>query len=175
MGCVAMSFGIESGNEELRRKVLNRTMLNKQIEQAIKIINNYGIRISTFNMIGLPEETRDNVFETIRFNKKLNIEAANIYCIYPYPGTEVSKKNKTKLRDNKGNIILIDNASVFDLSKMSPLEVEGLRKTFNLYMILPEELWSVIRYAEKNTEVGIDIFAALVKYSRELLKKKHSN
>ena len=175
MGCVAMSFGIESGNEELRRKVLNRTALNKQIEQAIMIINNYGIRISTFNMIGLPEETRDNVFETIRFNKKLNIEAANIYCIYPYPGTEVSKKYNTKLRDGKGEIILLENASVFALSKMPPLEVEGLLKTFNLYMLLPEELWPVIRYAEKNTEVGMDIFAALVKCSRELLKKKHSN
>nr|MBC8391727.1 cobalamin B12-binding domain-containing protein [Deltaproteobacteria bacterium] len=44
MGCVAMSVGIESGNEEIRRKVLNRQISNEQLERSFKIINDHEIR-----------------------------------------------------------------------------------------------------------------------------------
>ena len=43
MGCIAMSIGIESGNEELRKSVLSRRMSNDQIEQAISTIQSHGI------------------------------------------------------------------------------------------------------------------------------------
>lgn len=173
MGCVAMTVGVESGNEEIRRKVLNRKMTNEQIEKAISIIKDYGIRVTTFNMIGLPGETRDNVFETIRFNRKLSAESANVFIVYPFPGTEMSTKYKTRLRGEDGKIIPTSKASSFALSKMSPTKVEGLLRIFNLYLSLPEELWPIIRFAEENNDMGKVIFDALTKYSERLLQTKH--
>lgn len=173
MGCVAMTVGVESGNEEIRRKVLNRKMTNKQIEKAISIIKDHGIRATTFNMIGLPGESRDNVFETIRFNRKLSAESANVFIVYPFHGTEMSIEYKTRLNGEDGKIIPISKASSFALSKMSPTEVEGLLKTFNLYLSLPEELWPVIRFAEENDNRGNAIFDALTKYSEKSLQTKY--
>lgn len=161
MGCVAMSVGIETGNEEIRRKVLNRQISNKQIEDAFRIINAYDIRISAFNMVGLPGETRENVFETIEFNRKLNVKSGNVYVVYPFPKSQISMKHKIKYRTKSGKIIPMGEGSVFRLSKMPPKEVEGLKKTFNMYLNLPKELWPVIKYAEQETKQGKKIYSAL--------------
>lgn len=172
MGCVAMSIGVESGNERLRREVLRRYTTDEQIERAIKMMNNQGIRVSTFNMIGLPEETRENVFETISLNKRLGVAAANVYILYPYPGTAIARNYKVNFRDSRGEVIHEDRASIFAFSKMPPAEVEGLLKTFNLYLALPEELWPLVRYAEKDDDMGQEIFNALNLYAGSILKER---
>lgn len=71
MGCDRISFGLEHGNEEYRSKMLNKKFTNKQIFDALKYCNNYGINISLFNMIGLPEETENLAIETINLNKEI--------------------------------------------------------------------------------------------------------
>lgn len=172
MGCVAMSIGIESGNERIRREVLYRFMTDKQIEAAINMMNNHGIRVSSFNMIGLPGETRENAFETIRLNKKLTVAAANVYALYPYPGTEIAIKHHINVKDKNGRIIQENKASRFALSKMSPREVDGLIRTFNLYLALPEDLWPAVRYAEKNDKKGKELSRTLIKYANSLLQEK---
>lgn len=164
MGCVAASIGIESGNEELRKKVLNRQMPDEQIKRAISILQEAGIRVSTFNMIGLPEETREDVFKTISLNKKLNISAVNVYIVYPYPGTEINKKYGVKVRDNDGNIVPVSKAFSFNLSKMSPTEVEGLLKTFNIYVELPETMWPIVKIAEGSDRTAKQLRSALSDY-----------
>ena len=175
MGCVAMSVGIESGDEQLRKKILYRKMSNTQIEMAIALMKNYGMRVSTFNMIGLPGESRDNVFETIKLHKKLGVDQANVYIIFPYPGTEIAGKNNISFRDKNGTVIPESKAAGFNLSRMSPVEVGGLLKTFNLYLLLPQELWPVIRYAEEESDAGNTIFNALIKYTEgSLLKNNRS-
>lgn len=161
MGCVAMSIGVETGNEEIRRKVLNRQISNEQIQKALDIVNKYKIRISTFNMIGLPGETRTNVFETIEFNRGLNVKSANVYIIYPFPGSQISIQNNTQYKGQNGKIIPMSDASDFHLSQLSPKEVEGLKKTFNLYLSLPKQLWPIIELAEGKGKQSNRIFEAL--------------
>lgn len=171
MGCVAASIGIESGNEGVRRTVLNRKMTNKQIGDAITLFKSNGIRVSTFNLLGLPDETRENVFETIRLNKNFNVDSANVYIVYPYPGTQIAIDNKTKFRDSKGKMIPVAKASSYALSKMKPVEVEGLLKTFNLRLLLPEKLWPIVDFTEKNDETADIIYNALEDYAISLLKE----
>lgn len=161
MGCVAMSIGVETGNEEIRRKVLNRQISNEQIQKSLDIVNKYGIRISTFNMIGLPDETRTDVFETIEFNRGLNVKSANVYIIYPFPGSQISIQNNTEYKGQNGKIIPMSDASDFHLSQLSPKEVEGLKKTFNLYLCLPKQLWPIIELAEGKGKQSNQIFEAL--------------
>jgi anaerobic magnesium-protoporphyrin IX monomethyl ester cyclase len=165
MGCVAMSIGIESGNEEIRIKVLNRNISNLQIENAFKLINDYKIRISSFNLIGLPGETRENVFETIEFNIKLNVKSGNVYVLYPFPGSQISIRHNVEYKKKNGEIIPMSKASGFSLSRMTPKEVEGLKKTFNLYLTLPKELWPIIKLAESNGSLSNKIYQALTEFS----------
>lgn len=171
MGCVAASVGVESGNEELRREMLNRRMSNDQIKNAINLLNAEDIRVSTFNMIGLPNESRENVFETIKLNKELNVEAVNVYIIYPYPGTDIFRNNNIKIRNHDGKIVPVAKASSFAFSKMDPEEVDGLLKTFRLYLRLPEEMWPIIKIAEGKSEESVRLFKAMDEYILKLDKK----
>jgi anaerobic magnesium-protoporphyrin IX monomethyl ester cyclase len=163
MGCVAGTVGIESGNPRIRKEVLNRRISDEQIEETINNLIDANIRVTTFNMIGLPGETREDIFQTIKFNKSLNIEAANVYIIYPYPGTFIHEKYKINIFDNNGDIIPVSQASSFHLSKIEPHEVEGLLKTFNLYMRLPETLWPIIELSEGESNAAKELYDRLIK------------
>ena len=167
MGCVAMSVGIESGNEEIRRNILNRKISNRDMEGAFRIINEHDIRISSFNMIGLPEERRENVFETIEFNRQLKVKSANVYIIYPFPGSRIALEHHVQHKDGKGRIIPMSKASRFCLSNMTPSELEGLRKTFNLYLFLPKSLWPMLQLAEGRGKKSQMIFENLTKFAQD--------
>ena len=145
MGCVAMSIGVESGNEDLRKNQLNRPITNKQIENALTWIGEAGIRISTFNLIGTPEETRENVYETIRLNKRLNVKAANVYILYPFPRSILHEKYGVSILDEDGRIIPMNEADRFNFSKMTREDMLGLQKTFNLYLTLPDTIIATTR------------------------------
>ncbi len=118
-------------------------------------------------MIGLPGETRENVFETIKINKMLGITATNVYIIYPYPNTQINEEYNVNFYDNNGHIIPISNASSFALSKMIPSEVEGLLKTFELYVRLPEKMWSIIKIAEKSDKTAEELKNVLYLYAND--------
>ena len=64
-GCEIVKFGLESGCERVRREVLNRRMLNEDIERAFATAERFGLHSSAFVMIGFPHETIPEISETI--------------------------------------------------------------------------------------------------------------
>ena len=170
MGCVSMSIGIETGNETMRRKVLGRNISNEQIRRAIKIIRDHDIKISAFNMIGLPDETSENVYETIRFNKELGVPDANLYILYPFPETKIYHDCHVAARF-KNRIPPMDEAHTFNLSKMTQEELLFFFKTFNLYLVLPETYWDRIEAARKNLKAYDD----LVKIAQEIVERTNAD
>jgi len=90
-GCYSVQFGVESGNDYLRNEVLHRNISRDIMINAASLLRLYGIKINTYNLIGIPEETMSSVVETIKFNSQLNVNYA-MNCIYqPYPGTKLSE------------------------------------------------------------------------------------
>jgi radical SAM superfamily enzyme YgiQ (UPF0313 family) len=89
-GCKYVGMGIECGDEVFRKKYLNRSMSNEQIEKAFKILKTAGIYTTSFNMIGFPfEHDEDLTKATIDFNKKINPDFVQVSIFYPFPGTEL--------------------------------------------------------------------------------------
>jgi len=86
-----IDFGIESGNEGLRRKILKRNMTNEKIIHITKIAKRVGLQVKTLNMVGLPEETAEKHMDTVMLNRKIQPDVASIFVFYPYPGTELYK------------------------------------------------------------------------------------
>lgn len=87
MGCYSLTFAIESGNEEIRKKMLNRDVSNKQILDGVKLLKQYKIRFRVENMIGIPDETFDNVLETLDLNIKVRPIYSWVSLYQPYPNT----------------------------------------------------------------------------------------
>ncbi len=89
--CTMVNFGIESGNAKLRNLVLRKNLTDEQIIKAARWLRKYKIKFGTYNMVGLPDESLEDVFDTIKINAK--IKATNPVCtiFQPYPRTELAR------------------------------------------------------------------------------------
>ncbi len=89
-GCYAISYGVESVNKKVT-EVCKKNITASQVERAIKITKEAGIRPALYFMIGLPGETTESIKETIAFAKRMALTyGLRPQCTIatPYPGTE---------------------------------------------------------------------------------------
>jgi radical SAM superfamily enzyme YgiQ (UPF0313 family) len=169
MGCNRLSIGIEHGNETFRREVLRKKFSNRQVHDAFEILKHHKIPITVNNMMGFPGETRELVFDTIQLNRAINIDSTNCFTFTPYKGThlrEVAIKEGYLKEDDRIHS-LVD--STLDMPQLTREELQGLIRTFPLYIKMPEERFPEIMLAEKNTEDGNAAFRLLA----EEYKKKY--
>jgi anaerobic magnesium-protoporphyrin IX monomethyl ester cyclase len=87
-GCMIVKFGVESGSDTLRRKVLHRYMSNDDIRQAFALCDRNGLHSSAFLMIGLPFETRATLMETVDLMVQTRPGRMRWAIFYPFEGTE---------------------------------------------------------------------------------------
>ena len=93
-GCYIAYFGIESGNDRIRNQVLGKNISRDQIRQTAWLLRKHGIRIGTFNMVGMPGESFENAWETVRLNQEIRSDYPWCSIIQPYPGTELERQAK---------------------------------------------------------------------------------
>jgi radical SAM superfamily enzyme YgiQ (UPF0313 family) len=72
MGCNRISFGIEHGNEDFRKKMLKKQFTNEDVYNSINIMNDTKIPATFFNMVGFPDETWELAKNTIQLNRWIN-------------------------------------------------------------------------------------------------------
>ncbi len=158
-GCSLIRFGIESGNEHIRRKVLDRQVSTKRIIDAFACCDEAGIKTLSYNMIGLPFETRPQILDTIKLNARVRPKVAHVSIFYPYPGTKAYEicQREGLLTDKHTDSYYED--SVLEQKGVSTEQVRSLRKRFDLFVRLysrcyklPEFLWKM---AEKIIDIGI--------------------
>lgn len=91
-GCLQVSFGLESGDEELRRTVLNRTYTNQQVRTAARLLHEVNLPFSTYNIMGFPGETRRQMQRTLDLNREIRPTTGMVFFFFPYPGTELHER-----------------------------------------------------------------------------------
>lgn len=87
-GCHAICMAVECGNERIRNEVLNRAVSNEEIVEAARRFREAGLRLFTFNMVGIPGETDEDILDTIRLNRRIGADFADVSVFQPYPGTQ---------------------------------------------------------------------------------------
>lgn len=89
-GCLYLRIGIESGNEKIRNEILKKDITDDQIINAVQILKKYKIKFMTYNMVGIPEETLENAYQTVELNIKIKTNYPRCSILTPYPGTEIA-------------------------------------------------------------------------------------
>ena len=85
----SVTIGLESGNYRIRKEILNRDYTNEHILSAANLAKKYGIKISLFNMIGLPTETPVEFSDTLKLNQEVQPDFHATSIFFPYPGTQL--------------------------------------------------------------------------------------
>ena len=89
VGLHSVTYAIESGDDDLRRKILKRRMTRTSILAAARVLRRHGVNFRTQNMVGIPYETWETALKTLFLNIecKPTMGWASVY--QPYPGTEL--------------------------------------------------------------------------------------
>jgi len=85
--CTSIGIGLESGDEGLRMNMLSRQTKDEKTIDAFEICKRVGINTMTFNMVGIPGETKIKFEKTIELNKRIVPYSAQLTIFYPYRGT----------------------------------------------------------------------------------------
>lgn len=170
INCYRISVGIECGNEEFRRTKLKRYMTNEKLLKHMKILGRGGIPFSVNNIIGFPDETRDLIFDTIELNRQVSgFDTLTVSIFTPYHGTELRETAIQKgYLDSEVPVIHTRESSLLHMPQLSRSEIDGLMRTFVMYVRFPKKWWSHIKKAEEFTEEGNRIFAKLSKIHSEI-------
>jgi radical SAM superfamily enzyme YgiQ (UPF0313 family) len=109
-GCRAIAIGIESGNNNMLKKISKGITIEKAIAAA-NLITKHRIRLTANFIVGFPEETEDTLKDTFVAMKKIK-GVVGYSTFTPYPGTEAFEFcRRNGLIDNDFNIALYNHQS----------------------------------------------------------------
>lgn len=92
-GCWMISYGIESGSQEILDQIQKGIKLDR-VEQALHWTREAGIRAKGLFMIGYPQETEKTLDQTLSFIQRCPLDEINLSFLTPYPGTELYQQVK---------------------------------------------------------------------------------
>ena len=123
-----IEIGLESGDERLRKQVLRRDYTNQDFLKAAELAHKYNMRVTVFNMIGVPGETHAEHMETVRLNRAAKADVDFTSIFFPYPGTELHRLCREQGliggEDSLADAAAERTRSFLDLPGYSRLEVE---------------------------------------------------
>jgi len=144
-GCIEIRIGIETGNEKLRREILHRYVGNDLIKKSFQICKEVGLKTYSFNMIGLPFETKETIYETFQLNKEIKPDHFQVSILYPFEGSEIYetyKKNGYQLNNKKIQGFMED--SIFNFPNLTEKELLAYHRFAKLYIKMPRKLYFLI-------------------------------
>ncbi len=155
-GCTTIYFGVEAASKKVLDYYRKRIDLQK-VERAIKLAKKVGIVTVCSFILGAPNETKEEMEETLRLALKLDPDYAQFSILTPYPGTEIYDE----LRD-KG-LILTDDYEHYTAGKpviknfyLSPSEISSfLRKCYLKFYFRPKFILREIRRKNISVVAGV--------------------
>jgi len=87
---VWVELGLQTANDTTA-KIINRGYDKKVFENAIKILNKHGIDIVIHIMVGLPNEDRKDVINTIEYLNQFKLSGIKIHSTYVVKNTKLEE------------------------------------------------------------------------------------
>jgi len=87
-----VSYGVESGDQTLRKEILQKSFSNEDVVNAFALTKEMGIVAEAFVMAGFPGETPDSFRATADLLARIQPAMYTLSIYYPYPGTMLYEK-----------------------------------------------------------------------------------
>jgi radical SAM superfamily enzyme YgiQ (UPF0313 family) len=160
-GCYIISYGIESASQKTL-DILRKGTTIEQSEKAIEMTHKVGIMTVAYFMIGNPDETKDEIKETIDFAKRLNPDFVQFSICTPIPGSDLYKmalqkgmkegewKSLIYVSGDSKPFILTDNMTHEELKKL-------YAKSYKEFYLRPKYVLKALRRIKSKGDIKINI------------------
>ena len=87
---VCVELGLQTANEKTG-DLINRCYSNSDFTQTVNILNNYNIDVVVHIMVGLPNETIEDIKNTVQFINLHNVKGIKIHSCYVIKNTKLEQ------------------------------------------------------------------------------------
>jgi len=120
-GCICVKMGVESGSDQVLKRI-NKRVDKKTILDASRMVKKYDIPLTVYLMAGFPDETDDDLRQTIQFAREIDATYYSLSIVVPYYGTKIfdefmkkapnpAKEQWEYFYHQSGEMIINDNLS----------------------------------------------------------------
>jgi len=176
-GCIQLRVGIESGNEEVRNKLLNKELTQDELIAKVKLLNDSKIGSLGYFIIGSKDESISQANESFTFAKKVKLKRAAFFFLTPLYNIPIQK-------DVKPNFLEMDRSLGFGFFDGITSEISGVSKLMlillfyrangwfllkNIFVQIRNQglrfIWGFPRYYKKAKKDGFDFQQSVVQYT----------
>ncbi len=135
-GCRWIIFGVESGSKEMLKKI-NKGISYDEIKRTVDYCRTAGITSITDFIVGFPDETVEQLKDTVSLALDINADLYPFYYFTPLPGSElydyVVQKGTYKVPDTTKDILkrIAMEKVVANLSSVPEIDLRVIRSWFH--------------------------------------------
>lgn len=133
-----IGMGLESGSPKTLAYLKGNNISIKDHVEAVTIFRRYGIEPHTSFIIGSPQESKEDILQTLLFIKENRLLSFDLYVLTPFPGTPIWDYAKTRnlvCEDMDWDVLNVNFISNFD--KVIILSEKLTRKEiYRLFLLL---------------------------------------
>jgi anaerobic magnesium-protoporphyrin IX monomethyl ester cyclase len=146
-----VGMGIEVSDEDFRMGSLNRFASQIKIINAFKSLRAEGIKRTSYNIIGLPEQTENMIKESIKFNTLIDPDNITVAFYSPYIGTieQVKSQELSYFDDYEYHV----DGQLRSVSKSSLVDKELLEFYKNFFTYFVKNGFEKLEELKKNAGI----------------------
>ena len=88
-GCYQLNLALESGNQYVLDNIIKKPLKLEKAKRLIKYARKIGLNIGIFLIMGMPGESKEQMWDSFRLAEELEIYSPFISIATPYPGSEL--------------------------------------------------------------------------------------
>lgn len=136
-GCYEIWVGIESGSDELLRK-MNKGLTVSRIRERVEMIRNAKLHLGGFFILGFPGECKKDRNETLQLALSLPLNYVKFTIFIPQPGSEMFNRilDRKMIEDGCEILNCGDNQYENRFTDLSPRELKRVHLEFSLRFYL---------------------------------------
>ncbi len=160
-GVYRIDYAIESATDRIQ-KLIHKNLDLGRARDVINMTAEKRIITGTYNMIGFPTESRQEMKKTVEYALSLKNHIASFFCLMPFPGTEIaesdpetsSRVREIDFRDASKAILNLSGASDHDMARLR-------KRAYRRFYFSPLRMARIARDVPKNARLLASALAVL--------------
>jgi anaerobic magnesium-protoporphyrin IX monomethyl ester cyclase len=159
-GIKTIGIAVETGSPAMQKQ-LKKNLDFRKVREVVKLIKSKGLRVHVNYMFGFPNETMDQINETLSVARELNAHSNQFLILVPYPGTDVyeeakkhnllnfDESNLDNFEPRRSNFLLSDEWTAAQLEEIIYDANIELNFLGNPSLLIPEQIDEFREFCEK--------------------------